>query len=78
MSIASDKLKLVKLLIETTDEKIIGQVKQIFNAYKPTDFWDDTPVSVKYDIEESLKQLDNGEVEDHDVVMNEIKSWLKE
>lgn len=78
MSIASDKLKLVKLLIETTDEKIIGQIKQIFNAYKPTDFWDEMPISVKLDIEESLKQLENGETENHDVVMNEIRSWLKE
>ncbi len=60
MNIQLEKLELIKLLAETNDESIITSIKNIFNS-KKKDWWDDLTEEQKHEIEESEKEIENGD-----------------
>ena len=73
MDIEIEKLELMKLLEATNDVTIIASIKKIFNASKK-DFWDELTDAQKLDINESLKEYENGEFVSFD---DFIKPYLK-
>lgn len=73
MNLQAEKLELMKLLLETESKDVINEIKAVFKK-RGNDFYDELPQSVKDDIEISIKQIDAGEVYDHEWVMQDIKS----
>jgi hypothetical protein len=72
MNIQTDKIELVKRLLDTDDESVIRQVKDIFESHEK-DFWNDLPGHVKAGIEKSRKQAKIGSFTPND---NVIKNML--
>ena len=54
MDIQTEKLELVKRLLDTDDEYVLKQVKTVFENYE-RDFWIDLPEHVKTGIKHSQK-----------------------
>jgi O6-methylguanine-DNA--protein-cysteine methyltransferase len=66
MNIQAEKIELVKMLLETDNPKIIESIKKIFKKQKSVDFWDDLSVNQQKEIENAIKEIENGEVTDYD------------
>ncbi|MGL2992607.1 hypothetical protein [Flavobacterium sp. TSSA_36] len=73
MDIELEKLELIKLLEATQDVTIVAAIKKIFNASKK-DFWEELTQEQQFEINESLKQYENGEFVSFD---DFIKPYLK-
>lgn len=68
----SEKIELVKLLLETESREVLDEIKAIFKK-QGNDFYDDLPQHVKEDIEAGLKDIEEGRVYDHNWVMQEAR-----
>ena len=73
MDIQTEKLELMRLLIDTESEEVINELKSVF-IKKGYDFWDDLPDNVKENIAISLKQVEEGKLLDHHSVMRDIRA----
>jgi len=73
MDLQSEKIELVKLLLETESREIINEIKAVFKK-QGNDFYDDLPQNVKDDIEAGLKDVEEGNVYDHNWVMQDVKT----
>lgn len=72
MDLQSEKIELVKLLLETESREVLDEIKAIFKK-QGNDFYDDLPQHVKEDIEAGLKDIEEGRVYDHNWVMQEAR-----
>jgi len=59
MDIQTEKLELMRLLIDTESEEVINELKSVF-IKKGYDFWDDLPDNVKDGIEKGLEDVKEG------------------
>ncbi|HTD41614.1 MAG TPA: hypothetical protein VK671_13385 [Mucilaginibacter sp.] len=75
MNIQTEKIELVKRLLDTDDESVIRQVKDIFESHEK-DFWNDLPEHVKAGIEKSRKQADAGLLTQHEDVIKKYTKYL--
>ncbi len=75
MDIQTEKLQLVKRLLDTDDELIIKQVKDIFENHEK-DFWNELPEFVKQGIERSREQAAQDLLTPHDEVMKKYEKYL--
>lgn len=73
MDIQAEKIALMKLLLETESEDIIGQLKQVFKK-QDNDFYDELPESVKYSLAQGIADVEQGNVRDHELVMHDVKA----
>ena len=69
MDIQAEKIKLVKMLLDTENPKIIESIKKIFKKEKTSDFWDDLSIEQRKEIEKASLEIKNGEVKDYDTFM---------
>jgi len=69
MNIQAEKIKLVKMLLDTENPKIIESIKKIFKKEKTSDFWDDLSIEQRKEIEKATLEIKNGEVTDYDTLM---------
>ena len=76
MSIQSDKIELVQMVLSINDKSLIKKVKSVIQAGQP-DFWDELDNEVKADVLEAIKELDNGGGKPHKQVMKKHEKWLK-
>jgi predicted transcriptional regulator len=75
MDIQTEKLQLIKRLLDTDDESILQQAKDVFKSHKK-DFWNQLSEHVKSGIERSKKQADNGLLTPHEDVMKKYAKYL--
>ena len=75
MNIQTEKIELVKRLLDTDDESIIPQVKDIFESHEKF-FWDELPPQVKAGIEKSRKQANEGLLTPHNEVKKRYIKYL--
>ena len=75
MDIQTEKISLVKRLLDTDDESLLQQIKNVFE-HNEKDFWNDLPQYVKAGIEKSKKQADAGMLTPHDEVMKKYAKYL--
>jgi len=75
MNIQTEKIELVKRLLDTDDESIIREVKDIFESHEKG-FWNDLPEHVKAGIEKSRKQADAGLLTPHNEVKKRYTKYL--
>lgn len=72
MDIQSEKLELMKLLLETNDVSVIKSIKAVFKTSKK-DFWEELTQEQRDEIEEADREIDRGEY----VTADEFFSFLK-
>ena len=60
MNLRAEKIELVKLILDTEDKTLIGEIKNLFKT-REKDFWETLPEHVKAGIRKSQEQLRNGE-----------------
>jgi predicted transcriptional regulator len=73
MDLQAEKIELVKLLLDTDNPSVLDEIKAIFQK-QGHDFFEDLPQHVKDSIEAGLKDIENGDVYEHDDVMRDIKT----
>ena len=59
MNIQTSKIELVKLILSIENENLITKIKEFVQNEK-IDFWDELSLFEKKEIEQGIKQLDNG------------------
>jgi predicted transcriptional regulator len=74
MDTQTEKLELVKRLLDTDDESVLQEVKTVFENQEK-DFWIDLPMYVKAGIERSRKQAEAGLLTTHDEVMKKYANY---
>jgi len=72
MNIQSEKIALMKLLLETDDSSIIESIKKIFLSEKK-DFWSELSEEQKFEIEESEREIEKGEFFIFEEVMSKYR-----
>jgi predicted AAA+ superfamily ATPase len=81
MSTIELKAELVDLIQKINNKRLLNAVYVLLNQKGKTDqkadFWDELPDEVKTDIEEALKEAEEGKVFSHKEVMDEIKEKYK-
>lgn len=66
MNIHSEKLELVKLILETENIDILTKIKTLLKVEKKKDFWDDLTQKQKDEINVGLSEIENGDVVDYE------------
>ncbi len=75
MNINETKLELVKIILDTKEEALLEQVKEIISP--EGDWWDKLNAHEKAAIDEGLAQANRGELIPHEQVMEEITKRFK-
>ena len=75
MDVQTEKIALAKRLLETDDEAILLQIKEVFEDHEK-DFWNDLPEHVKTGIERAKKEAAEGKLTSHDEVMKKYAKYL--
>jgi len=65
MSIQTEKLEIMKLVLETDNQGILEIIKGLFEKNVSTDFWETLSEEQKEDILLGIKEIENGEVVDY-------------
>ena len=66
MNIQSEKLELVRLILDTDNPGILTSIKRIFSTSKEVDFWDSLPQHQKDEILKGIEDIENGETVDYE------------
>jgi len=75
MNVQTEKIALAKRLLETDDEAVLNQIKQIFESQEK-DFWNDLPEHVKTGINRAQQQAAAGKLTSHNEVMKKHSRYL--
>ncbi len=73
MNIQAEKIELAKMLLDTEDEKIIEQIRELFKAEKK-DFWEELPLHVRQGVAKSRKQASDGQLIPFEQILKEIEN----
>ena len=73
MDVQTEKIELVRGLLDTDDESLLQEVKDVLENHEK-DFWNELPQYVKDGVERSLKQAEQGLVTPHSEVMKKFFS----
>ena len=71
MDVQTEKIELAKRLLETNNEALLLQIKEIFES-SDQDFWNDLPDHVKAGIARGRKQTEEGKLTSHENVMKKV------
>ncbi len=66
MNIQTEKLEILRMILETDNPKILDSIKNIFKRQASVDFWETIPQSQKDDILSGIQEIENGEIEDYE------------
>jgi hypothetical protein len=75
MDLQTEKIELAKCLLETDDETILFQIKEVFEN-RNKGFWNDLPDNVKAGIERGRKQAAESKLTPHDEVMKKYAKYM--
>jgi len=74
MSIQTDKLKLIQLLLKTENPTIIEKIKSIFQtSNEQTDIWEELSDGQKNEIDKALEESMNNLTVDYDSFMGDFR-----
>jgi hypothetical protein len=73
MNIQTEKLELMKLLLNTENPKIIQSIKRIFRKEKTSDFWDELNSEQQLEIEQGSSEIEKGNSSDYDSFMSKFR-----
>lgn len=66
MNIQTEKLELVRLILDTDNPSILSSIKRIFTSFRNIDFWDSLPLSQQEEILKGIEEIENGETIDYE------------
>ena len=66
MNIQAEKLRLMKMILETDNPSILESVKSIFSKQSEVDFWTTLSEDEKEDILQGISELDKKETVNYD------------
>ena len=69
MNIQSEKLEIMKLILETDNPSILESIKKLFKKNPPNDFWDTLSQDQKDDILKGIDEIESGETLDYEDFM---------
>ena len=69
MNIQSEKLEIMKLILETNNPRILESIRKLFNKSTKVDFWETLTQEQKDDIQQGIMDIENGDVVDYDDFM---------
>ena len=69
MNIQSEKIEIIKLILETDNPRILESIKGLFNRNKTLDFWETLQQGQKDDILQGINDIENGEIVDYEDFM---------
>lgn len=75
MDIQAEKIRLIEWLAGLNDTKTLSEFISL-KKKKEVDWWDEISAEERKEIEEGLRQADNGELIPHEEVMSKYKKWL--
>ncbi len=76
MDIATTKLELVKLLLNTSDKGIIDHFKAVFSTQSEK-WWEELPEEIQNSILRGIDESDKGKTISNEEAMKPYKKWLK-
>jgi hypothetical protein len=71
MSIQTEKLKLIQLLINTENQSILEQVKAIFQTANQPDVWEELTETQQLEINKAIEESLNGQTVGYDEYMSQ-------
>ena len=71
-----DLKKVIKDHIDHADERMLRLVRAIFEADQQEDWWDELTDEQRKDIDEGIRQGENGETIAHEEMMKKHSKWL--
>ncbi len=69
MNIHAEKLKIMKLILETDNPSILATIWNIFSKDKEDDFWNNLPQYQKEEIVLGIKEIEDGDIIDYEEYM---------
>ena len=75
MDLQTEKIELAKRMLQTDDESVLLQIKEVFDSHDK-DFWSDLPEHVKAGIARGQKQATEGKLTPNEQVMKKYAKYL--
>lgn len=69
MNIQTEKLEILKLILETENPSILESIKNMFKKESKKDFWETLPQYQKDDILQGIQEIENGDIVDYEDFM---------
>lgn len=77
MDIQAEKYHLIQQIVNLQDSLTITKIKELLNAKRSDDWYDDLTVSQKKAINKSIAQADAGNTVPHEVVRKQIREKIQ-
>lgn len=74
MNLQTEKLEIVRMLLNTNDQSLIQEVKALFRS-RQADWWDEVDEQQKQVILEGLAQADRGQTVPHQEAVKMFGKW---
>ena len=69
MSLQAEKLEILKLILETDNPGILKSIKSLLWKEEKTDFWETLSQDQRDEIQEGIRDIENGNIVDYDDFM---------
>ena len=73
MNIQTEKIEIMKLILETDNPSILESIKGIFTRNKPIDFWETLQQDQKDDILQGINEIENDDIVDYEDFMRKYR-----
>ena len=73
MNIHTEKLHLMKLILETENPEVLESIKNIFTKERKGDFWRSLTNEQKLEIESGIADVENGDIVDYESKMSKYR-----
>jgi hypothetical protein len=70
MNIQSAKIDLIKLILETDSPALLETAITLFESKGSSDFWHSLTPEQKEEVEQGIKEIENGETVDFETIMS--------
>lgn len=67
MDLQTEKLELVRMILDTNNTSILASVKKFLTESEKTDYWDKLPQYQKDEILEGVEEVGTGETVDYEI-----------
>ena len=78
MNVETEKIELIKLILETEDPGILNSIRKILVKYTQHDFCQTLSQAQQREILKGIEEIDSGETEDYEVFINRYKASVIE
>ena len=73
MNIQTEKLELLRLILDTNNPDILNSIKGLFTKSKTTDFWETLSEEQKDVIQKGIDEIENGETVDYNIFVKQYR-----